>query len=552
MRESIAMLDKFKNKKFIIIYMFFISIILFLSLSGYTFLGVQDEVQLQSTLMAGDPRNFMMSYPLNLLISLLYTQFPAVPWYSILMLLYISLISFLMSIYIVKSEYDKYLKYILLLLFTLLLIYLLFDVTVTVVCLTLIVLAVPLIHNHQVYFWILVFLASLLRVEMIVNLSPLFLLAYLIFVKKPSFNSKKTIVILFLLIAISFNYLSSSFDKEYKEWLHFQQARIYFNDKKGTNKKHILTEDEFKLAHSWWICDLGIYPADKIIQAANSNIDVMLDTVFTKSGVRRAIGKTYRHKILILLILLTIYILYLEKNNLRRSYYILFAIGFFSLILVKDQQRTTVPLIILWCTILFPALLKNHKENLSKVLLLFLIVYIASVTPWTKVTRYQQNEKLVHEFKDLANRNSHMKLETSSGFSTSWGLTQTVLEQNHLLHEKDGVYYDNDNLVLAQWFVLHPMFFEQHDISFKNIKRKYSTYYEYLLDDNTGVIGSKDKTTINPFLAGNLLRIYDTKFAEKGCHHEVKTLDESEHFLINAIVKVCDENTSDQAEENSR
>ncbi len=37
---------------------------------------------------------------------MLYTKMPGVPWYSIVMLLYIWLISLLMTIYIVKFEAD--------------------------------------------------------------------------------------------------------------------------------------------------------------------------------------------------------------------------------------------------------------------------------------------------------------------------------------------------------------------------------------------------------------------------------------------------------------
>jgi len=539
MVHSIFTEDQFKKNDFIIIFLFFTSIILFLSLTGYTFLGVQDEVQLQSTLAAGDPRNYMMSYPLSILVSFLYTKLPAIPWYSILMLLYISLISLLMAIYIARSNNDKFLKYILLSLFTLILILILFDVTVTLISVMLIVFAVPLIRNHQIYFWILLFLASLLRVEMILNISPLILLVYLTLVRKTSFNAKSTLLMLFLLAAMSLNYISSSFDKEYKEWLTFQKARIYFNDKKGTNKKNILTNDEFQLAHSWWICDPDIYPVDKIMKAAGSNVDVIRDVVLTKYGIKRALNKVYQNKILLVLILLTLYILYLEKNNLRRGYYILFTIGFFSLILVKDQQRTTLPVVMLWSMILVLTLLKNHKDTVLKIFLFFVIVHTVMETPWEKVTNYKQNEQLVSEFKNLVKRNGNMKLEPPSGFTASWKLTQTVLEQNHLLYEKDDVDF-NHHLVLAQWFTMHPIFFEQHDITFKNTKRKFNTYYEYLLDVNTGIIGSKDRITINPFLAENLLRMYDEKFAvELACHHKIKIVDESEHFIVKQIVKEC-------------
>jgi hypothetical protein len=230
--------------------------------------------------------------------------------------------------------------------------------------------------------------------------------------------------------------------------------------------------------------------------------------------------------------------LYLEKNNLRRSFYLLFATGLFALLLVKDVPRTTDPMIMLWGTILFLGLLNKKKEICAKCLLLFMILFTITETPWEKVSGYQENEQLVREFKELVGRNSSMKLEPASGFTSSWKGIRTAVKQNHLLYEKNNIDF-NHHFIHAQWFAMHPVFFKQHDISFKGIHRKYNSYYEYLLDKNTGIIGSKDKATTNQFLVNNLLKMYDEKFAEPGCSHKIKMVDQSEHFTINQIVKVC-------------
>ena len=107
------------------------------------------------------------------------------------------------------------------------------------------------------------------------------------------------------------------------------------------------------------------------------------------------------------------------------------------------------------------------------------------------------------------------------------------------MDEKNWVNY-NDDLLLSGWFTQHPLCLKQHNISFEGVKRKYDRYYDWLLASNTGIIGAKGETRhIRPFLANNLLRMYDEKYAEPGCHHKVKKVDESEHFIINQIVKVC-------------
>lgn len=535
---------KYKNTQFMGVLLFFIIIVLVLITMGYTFLGVQDEVQLQSTLAAGDPRNYMMSYPLNVFVSFLYTLVPELPWYSITVSVYLFMIIILMSYYISEIHYNKTIQYLLFILFTAILFLILFHVTVTIISLIFVVLIVPLIRDKQLYFWILLYIVSLLRIEMIVNISPLILLVYLMLVQKSFFNTKNSIFVFVLIGGITLNYMSSSFNKEYTEWLTFQKARIYFNDKKGTNKKHILTDDEYNLVRSWWINDLDLYPVDKVVEAANSNIDVILDIVLTKDAIKKALRKAYNNPILILLILLTLYSIYIEKSNIRRGYYFLFIIGFFSLIFVKDVQRTTIPVILLWSVWLFMILKHRHKELLTKVLLMALIVFIVSDTSWTKVINYKENKILIDEFKTLVNKNKHMKLETPSGFFSPWILTRELFMQNHLFYEKEGLNY-NGNLVLAHWFTMHPLFFKQHDISFKGVKRKYSNYHEYLLNENTGTIGSKGKIGFNsfgfnPFLTNNLLRMYDEKFITNSeCHHAIKIVDESEHFIIKQMIIQC-------------
>ncbi len=533
-----------KKTEFIVIFLFFVSIILFLNLSGYTFLGIQSDIQLQSTLSAGEPRNHMMSYPFSIFVSMLYTNVPGVPWYSIIMVLSIILISFMMALYVAKADYGKYVKFLLLALFTALLIFMLFETTITLLTLLLVVFAIPLITSYQSFFWFLLFLASFLRENIIISILPLVILSYMIRIKKISFSKKNILLAFFFIALIVGNHLSVSLDKEYKEWLDFDKSRMYFTDFGGLDKHQILTNDEFQLARSWWICDLDLYPVEKIPQAAGSILDVVQEKVSRPNFFLNLAARIYHNKFLALLLLLTAYIVYLEKNNLRRGYYILFVIGFLTLFMVKDTQRTTFPLLMMWSVLLFFELSEKRKDSLAKGLLTVLLLFVMIQIPWIKVIHYKQNEQMVSEFKDCMNRNS-MQLEMPVGFTASWKLSTTALMQNHLFQEKDWIEYHHD-LLLSGWFTTHPFFFKQHNISFKNIKRKYDSYYEYLLDSNTGIIGDlKGKTHVNPFLSDNLLRMYDEKFAKgSGCYHKIKIVDQSEHFAIRQIVKVCDKNTS--------
>lgn len=535
------MLNNRQLKEFIVTFIFFLSIILFLSLSGYTFLGTQSEIQLQSTLSVGDPRNYMMSYPFSIFVSMLYTKIPDIPWYSLTMLLYVILISAMMALYVVKLKCGKHVKFLLFMLFTTLLIFILFEISITLLTLLIIAFSVPLIRDYQTFFWFLLFMASLLRVEIIFSILPLVILAYMIRIKKTSFTKRNILLAIFFVITIVVNQLSVSLDKEYKEWLEFTKSRLYFTDLYGSDKHKILTNDEFELSRTWWICDTDLYPVTKIPQAAGTVLDVILEKVTKPGFLRTLVYRILRNKLLPFLLLLTLYIVYLEKNNLRRGYYMLFAIGFITLFIVKDAQRTSFPLMMMWSGLIFLALMEKRKDSVLKGFLLVLLIFVMIEIPWSKITQYQKKEQLVTEFKDLVNRN-HMKLEMPAGFTASWELSAEVLKEGHLLREKDWLDY-NRHFLLSGWFTMHPLFFKQHNISFKNVTRKYNSYYEYLIDRNTGIIGDLNGTkNIRPFLTDNLHRMYDEKFTNgSGCYHKVKIVDKSEHFAIRQIVKVCDE-----------
>ena len=529
-----------KHYELITIFLFFTAIIFLFTLTNHTFLGIQDEVQLQATLSAADPKNYDTSYFLALFIGTLYTHFPDISWYSITMLFYIGIIAFLMAVYLTKiDDTYRFFKPFLFLLFTLLLIYMLLATEGTFLTLMLIVMAIPLIKKHQGWFWLLLWVASFLREELILSVAPLFILAYMLSIRKSSFTKKNLIPILIFVSGIAFNHLSPALDKEYTNWLEFTKARLYFTDLTGMDEKKILTSDEYELAKTWWICDLDLYPAEKIPLAACTTLDALKDKLFyEKELARRVFAIPYHHPVIIFLALLTLYLIYREQNYLRKGYLLLFGIGFAMLLLVKDVDRVTFPLLLLWWMVLILILLRKREGKLLTLSMPILLLFVALQTPWHLLAEYEKNESLVKEFKTLLAKNP-MQLEITSGFASSWELLTTVLKQNHLLDEKNWVDY-NDDLLLSGWFTMHPLCLKQHNISFGGVQRKYSRYYEWLLDSETGFIGSKGETKhIRPFLANNLLRMYDEKLAEPGCHHEVRKVDESEHFIIHQIVKVC-------------
>lgn len=314
-----------------------------------------------------------MSYPLSIVLSFLYKVIPNVEWYSLTVFFYMSLISLLFSFYISQLN-NTFLKILSTLVVTLILVHVWLQVSVTIVTLLLIAASLPLIRHHQIIFWIMILLASFLRTGIIFSLSPLFVLVYFLLVDKKYFTQKRVLIILTLIGAILLNYISPTFNKEYKEWIQYNKARAYFVDLRGKQTSNILNKEEEFLASLWWAQDRSLLPSKKVIEAAGSASGIALEKLsdFMKSPqliVSFLSKKEHKYKLLMLLTLLTLYLLFIERSIFSKLLYLLFIFGFFVLIIVRDYDRATFPLIILWGVLVTLQLLENKKIILLSIFL---------------------------------------------------------------------------------------------------------------------------------------------------------------------------------------
>jgi len=82
----------------------------------------------------------------------------------------------------------------------------------------------------------------------------------------------------------------------------------------------------------------------------------------------------------------------------------------------------------------------------------------------------------------------------------------------------------------------HPYFYKSHHIS-RDKKRKYASYYDYLIGSESAFIGSKER---DEKINARILGMYDKLYGEKGeCVHKIKGIDESEHFSVVKVERVC-------------
>jgi hypothetical protein len=529
-------------------FLFFLLLITLAIVTGYTFLGVQDELQLQATLKAGDVFNYMTSYPLALIVGALYSQFPSVQWYSVMVTLYLVMIMAIMSFYIVKIELasdleTRLLRVTLFVLALLFLLYNLLQVNVTTLTLGLVVVAVPLIRMNIIAFWVVLFAASLLREQIIFSILPLVVIVYLLNIDATHLKKRQLLWSAVLLFGVLFNHFSYYLHSDYRNWMEFTQKRAHYTDFGGaTNHDNLLTYEEYQLAKSWWILDHDLYPVDKISYAAGSMVDIVKKRIETQYIIKKLFRK---YPLLYGLFALSLVVAWMMRSWVRLGGYLLFGVGVVTLLLVKDVERVSLPLFLLWLMMLFVDVWHRYQRGRGVVLggvmlgiVMASIVLLFDRLPLAKIDQYEQKEALHQELKGLIKRNQ-MNLEITSGYPSSWGKLIEALMQNHLFEESHWVGYDRE-LLLSGWLTNAPLPYQQHEISFGGVERKYPNFHAWLMDEKSGIVGSKGEGHhIQPFLARNLMRLYDEKFPKKGCNHAPIVVDESQHFIIHRIVQRC-------------
>ena len=546
----------FFKKEFIAFFLYFLTLITLLIITHHTFLGVQDEAQLYATLKANEPINYMTSYPFALLGGYLYTHFPSMQWYSILMTFYIILLTTLFSWYLalirIHSKFDILLKILLFSIFTLMTLHMLFEVDVTTPTLLLIVMAIPFIRYHQAYFWFIVWIASFLRSQIIISLFPLLLLAYIAMVAKVKPKQKDIFMsLLFIILALT-THFSYKLNPTYDKWMDFTEKRAYFTDFDASPKHNILTSNEHQLARTWWIVDQDLYPYKKVMADAGGTLDI-IKSRFEHISPKHYIAFIFHgHHTLYFLFILSIFVSIFHKSYLKLIGYLGFGSVLVLLLIVKDVDRVTMPMILMWWSMIISDLWCIEKREwlfVKKAIIVaslsWVLYYLFNDIPWNRITHYQAREAMVKELKELLNRNK-MQLEITSGFTSSWdNLVETIM-QNHLFDEKNWIDY-YDDLLLQGWFSRVPLVYKQHNISFNGVKRKYEHYHDWLLDPKSGFLGSTGETRhIHKFLRDNLMHLYDQKFPQKGCKHIVIPVDITQHFIIHRVTKLCQDNLSKQ------
>ncbi len=516
------------------IFSFYIIIILAITIGGFSFIGENDDWVLWYFLKNGVTDTLILSKPLSYLLAKLYKIFPNIQWYSVLIVSYISLIALLISYYISKIE-DKKLKIISVILGVLVIVHFLMNITVTELTLLLIIFSLPFTRINQPIFWILFLLASLLRIEMIIGLLPLILPAILILFKKEDISLKNISFGVTSLFLISYIFISSSVyvDKDYKEWLKFVKARAYFMDLHGKDKKDILSEEEEFVNKTWWAQDEVLLPTKKVIDAADfSSLNIIINS-YKNLTSSKLFTILIRYKLLIFLFFITLWIIYKEKNGCRKTLYFILTAAMLTLIIARDMERVAYPISIMWALLIYLKLYVEDKKEFLKKFLYLATVILLLESSLNRLYHHNQKEEIKKELIALMAKHP-LYYELSLGFPRSFGLLSMVVIQNHLFRENNWLSLEKNRILLSGWISRHPFFYKSHNISFKNKKRKYKNYYEYLINENTAFIGTKE---MDGNLNKKMLYLYDKKY-DNNYLHTIKVVDNSKYFTITQIVRI--------------
>jgi hypothetical protein len=387
--------------------------------------------------------------------------------------------------------------------------------------------------------FLFILIASLLRTEMMLIFMPYYVVSYFFLRNKLSFNKKEIIAFMLLVVFVASSLFMQKQDKFYNEWLAFNKARSAIVDTGMMNaKKDFFSPEALFCISVGWFQDPELLSTEKMITTTPSFVDTCLHKLPHVHFISFLKTYKYKHWIWLLLIISLLIVLLNIKN--RKSIAILFLIlGIFLLMVVRDVDRVTIPLIILWAYVLFESLKGYQKVNIIFVLL------------FTSLFFYYTSEQLGYRyFKEITSakkearqliKSSNKVCEVSLNYPTSANAElSTIFLYNFLFREDTWLKISDKEILPTGWLSRHDIFYRTHHMSDSYTKRKYDTYYEYLIDEHTAFIGGKRLINYEGFNL-YLLGAYDKLHLKDKphCKHKPFIVAESEHFTISQIRVDC-------------
>ena len=520
-------------------FLLFVLVSLFYIMYGYASLGTNDDWALWGMLKAkGIYGTLIMSYPLSYIMSHLYDLFPRIPWYSVLIASIMAIHFYFLSIYIAKQ--DSLLRKLLMLIFALLwMTYIWFNASITILTVATMITAVGLLRDHFLLSIFFVFVASLLRLDIAIITLPYYIVAFFILRKTLHIKQSEAAGILITIFLIFSSVYIQNQDQSYTQWLKFNKARAAIVDMGilDVDKDYFTPNEQFCIAAGWWQ-DEELLPSDKII-ATTPPLKKILQQNVKKLHFFDFI-KAYKFKEWLWLLLAVSAIAILLNLRNRKGLFLLFlSLGVLLLLITRDVDRVTIPMIYMWAFILYETL-RPYQKFRTIFLLMFVVILYYYESPLLGYRYYKENTALQKEAQELIKKSAKV-YDVSINYPTAYSneLT-TIFIANYLFHEDNWMPLNDKEILPGGWLSRHPFFYQSHHISDTKTKRKYTSYRDFLVDKDTAFFGGKFLVKDKSFKV-NLLKKYDDLYLKNrpGCVHKTVIINQSKHFAISQIKVVC-------------
>jgi hypothetical protein len=371
---------------------------------------------------------------------------------------------------------------------------------------------------------------------------PYSLVAFFILREKLSLKKGEIFGLLALIVMVASSLYIQKQDRAYSDWLVFNKGRATVADLGSYDTKKILSPKEMFFLRSAWVQDEELLPTDKVVASTLSLPEVLqikLQNIQFLEFLER-----YKFRYWLWLLLGASFVVMLL--NIKSTKVLLvpsFVFGVILLIITRDVDRVTVPLIVMWAYILMESLRQNRILN-SIFIIIFTYLFYYYISGQLGYRYYKENTQLQQEARQLI-KSSGKVCEPSMSYPT--GLTMEIINvfrANYLFHEDNWLKVDDSEILPGGWLVRHPYFYEMHNLSDIKRKRKYKNYYEFLIDDNTGFFGSKH--LVNTPNSQILLTTYDKLYLkdQPDCKHRAFIIKESANFAISQIRVDCNSSKS--------
>lgn len=526
-----------------IYFIVFLIFSVFYNVYGYASLSTNDDWALRGMLVAkGVYNTFIMSYPLSWVVSHLYDFFPLIPWYSILLSLVMIINFYFVARYIAQLD-SSFQKIVFLILSVLWITFLWFNMSITILTVTTMISAVGMIKQRFGVSLLLLFVAALLRTDIMFIMMPYYIASYLILRTSWQLSKSEIVhIVLVFIMLIGMTWMEKR-DSNYSEWLKFNKARSAIVDMgiMDVSKNYFTEEEQFFIMISWWQ-DTMLLPMEKVIAVTPTLATVLKKNLKGIHPIKFIQNYKFKHWLWLLLIAsIFLFVIKFRQQKVKALFIPVFVIGVLLLLITRDVERVTVPLIMMWAYLLFESLRPYRKIN-TLLLVIFTFIFYYYASNQLGYRYYKENTILQKEARELIHQ-SGKSCEPSMIFPLVFSNeVNRVFQANYLFDENNWLQMNDNEILPAGWLVRHPYFYEAHQISTSDIHRKYQDYHEYLVDESTAFFGSKYLET-NKVYQKYLLQQYDRLYLQDRpqCHHNVTVISRSKHFSIAQIRIECDE-----------